>query len=227
MNNALFIFAALSLCSAAVQAQVTPRRASIRAVGVASVSAKPDQAKITVGVVTQAATAQDASAQNATLVSAVLAQLRQVVGSAGDIKTINFSLNPNYNYPKDGGPTTLIGYTVSNTLEVTTSDLASLGKVIDTATQAGANQVQGVYFTLKDEQPARAQALRLAAIKARAQTDAIASGLGVRTGAIISAQEGVSYPLPMATANSAPSTPVVPGTLDVQATVTLEVEIAP
>ncbi len=49
--------------------------------GQATVSDKPDQAKLDVGVVTQAATAQDAAAQNASQVAAVLAQLQTVLGS--------------------------------------------------------------------------------------------------------------------------------------------------
>src|SRR5260370_2679295 len=91
-----------------------------------SVSAKPDQAKLDAGVITQAATAQDAAAQNASQVDAVLAQLRAVLGSAADIKTISYSLSPNYRYPQ-GAPPVLTGYTASNTVEITMSALSLIG----------------------------------------------------------------------------------------------------
>lgn len=225
MTRMLFVLAALSFCSLTAQAQA--RRQFIRAVGDATVSAAPDQVKIDIAVTTQAGTAQEASTQNANQVSVVLAQLRQLLGVNADIKTINYSVAPNYRYPQGGGLPTLVGYIATNTVEVTLGDTSLAGKVIDTATQAGATTVSGLRFGLKDDQPSRAQALRAAAVQARAHADAIAAGLGVRTGAVISAEEGVSINVqPRAGVTSAAATPIEPGMLDVHATVTLEVEIA-
>src|SRR4051812_24021839 len=76
----------------------TPRRI-IRASGVGKVSIKPDQAQVSVAVVTQAATAQLAAAQNADQTTAVLNALKQLLGANADLKTINYSLTPLYNYP--------------------------------------------------------------------------------------------------------------------------------
>lgn len=225
MARMLFVLAALLFCSLSAQAQA--RRQFIRAVGEATVSVPPDQVKIDIGVTTQASGAQEASTQNANQVSVVLAQLRQLLGTNADIKTINYSVTPNYRYPQGGGNPTLVGYIATNTVEATLGDVSLAGKVIDTAAQAGATTVSGLRFGLKDEQPARAQALRLAAVQARAHADAIASGLGVRTGAVVSAEEGAVLNVQPRTgvAASVP-TPIEPGTLDVHATVTLEMEIA-
>lgn len=226
MSRVLLLLAVLSFCSITAEAQA--RRQFIRAVGDATVSVPPDQVKIDIGVTTQASTAQEASTQNANQVSVVLAQLRQLLGLNADIKTINYSVTPNYRFPQGGGTPTLVGYTANNTIEVTLSDVSLSGKVIDTATQGGATTVSGLRFGLKDDQPVRAQALRQAAVQARAHADAIASGLGVRTGAVISAEEGavVNIQPRLGAAAPAAQTPVEPGTLDVHATVTLEVEIA-
>lgn len=233
MKLALLVLSTLPLCNLIAQTQQTliQRRPFIRAAGEATVSIKPDQAKIDLGVVTQAATAQEASAQNATQVNAVLAQLQTLLGAGADIKTISYSLTPNYNSPRDGSPPMLIGYTATNIVEVTTGDLSAVGKIIDTAIQAGANRVQGLQFGLKDDQPVRGQALRLATIQAKAHADAMASGLGVRTGAVLSVEEGIPFrvqPVDIRTAAVvSASTPVEAGLLDIRATVTLEVEIAP
>src|SRR4051812_23176168 len=181
--NGLLILVALASSSARASAQDWQERnarPSIRVTGEAIITAKPDQAQIDVGVLTQALTAQDAAAQNAQKVEAVISVLRKALGAGADIKTVGYSLNPNYHYPERGGPPTITGYTASNTVQVKTSDLAQVGKIIDAATQAGANNIQALRFMLKDEQAARAQALKDAAQKARAKADTLASALGLR-----------------------------------------------
>lgn len=205
------------------------RRPFIRAVGSAGVSAKPDLVRIDLGVVTQAATAQEASTQNAVQVSAVLDKLRSVAGPGADIKTISYSLTPNYITPPGGGPATLQGYTVTNIVEVSTDNLASsmIGAIIDAAIAAGANRVQSVQFLLKNDQPVRAEALRMAAAQARSQVEAIASGLGVKPGAVLSAEEGSNYNIqPLNASAAGTATPIQPGLIEVRATVTLELEIS-
>jgi len=230
MSKIIWVLAFLSVFEggAQAQAQVAARRL-VRATGDATLSTKPDQARINVGVVTQAATAQEASTQNAAQVETVLARLRQVLGAAGEMKTIGYSLTPNYKYPQGGGTPTLIGFTASNTVEVTTNDLSLIGKVIDTAIQAGATNVQGLRFTVKDAESLRSVALAMAARQARAHADGIAAGLGVRLGAVITAQEGAVYniqPLDTrATAGAATPTPIETGLVEIQATVTVDVEI--
>jgi uncharacterized protein YggE len=199
-------------------------RASITATGEATVSANPDQATIGVSVSNTASTAIDASNQNATQTSAVIAALRGVMASTDELKTVSYSLNPNYN---NAG--VLIGYMATNTIQVTTGDLTSTGKLIDTATQAGATRVQSLSFGLKNSQPLRAQALKLAAAQARTQVEAIAAGLGVKLGLVIAASDGSSVS-PVVTpglAGAAVATPIVTGAVQVTADVRLQVEIVP
>ena len=207
-------------------------RPTIRVSGEATVTAKPDQAELNIGVVTQAATGQAAATQNAQKQDAVLSELRKLLGAAADIKTISYSLSPNYRYPKEGGQPTIAGYTASNIVQVKTNDLPQVGKVIDIATQSGANTVQSLRFTLKDEQTVRSQALREAAIKAKAKADALASALGLKIVRVLHVEEGgVSMPIPMnvrtfSAEGQVAQTPVESGTIEVQASVTLTVEIA-
>lgn len=206
-------------------AQTQPRY--VRAYGEASVSIRPDQARISVSIITQAQTAQEAGSQNATRTNAVIEQLRALLGANADIKTTGYSLSPNYNYPRDSPPV-LTGYTAANSLLVTVNDINAAGSVIDTATQAGATRIDGLRFGLRDEEPSRAQALRAAGQKARAKADAIALGLSVRLGAVLMAEEGVAVrPVGADRTAMTTTTPVEPGTLEVHATVTLDVEIQP
>jgi hypothetical protein len=215
-------------------AQGLPERSrppSIRVTGEAAVTANPDQAKIDIGVVTQSEKAESAAAQNASRVDAVLAALRKVLGQRAEIKTISYSVNPNFRYPREGTPT-ITGYTATNTLQVTLDDLAIVGKVIDTAMQFGANSIQRLQFTLKDESAVQAQALKEAAAKARAKAQTIASALGVNIVQVLEADENVSAGVPrvfgLAEARAgvaAAPTPVEPGSITVRAIVTLTVGI--
>ena len=225
MKRSLFVLMCVTVFCAVAVAQTVPVRRVVRASGQASVSAQPDQARINVGVITRASTAEQAASQNASQVEAVLTQLRQVVGPGAQIKTINYSLRPDYRH-SSGMPPVLTGYTASNTVEVTIEDLSLIGRVIDAASQAGANTLHGLRFTLKDPEPLRAEALGLAAEQARAHAEAIASGLGRRIGAVLVAQEGAIYdlgPSNLRDAGGAVETPIEAGLVQVHATVTVEV----
>ncbi len=228
MRRALFSLCALLLLSASLPAQI--RRATVVTYGDATVTANPDQVKVSVGVTTKAATAQDAAGQNATIVTAVIAALQKILGANADIKTIGYSVSPSYTYPP-GGAAVLAGYTASNTLDVTSSDIAGIGKVIDAATNAGANNVQSLRFSVKDETPLKAQALRQATLNARSKADSIALGVSLRIGNVLSVQEGYNSQIVTArtlapTAGAAtPTTPVEPGLVQVTASVTLELEL--
>ena len=208
-------------------AQTTARRGYIAGFGEATVSVRPDLAKVNLGVLTQAPSANEAATKNADQTSALITALRAVLGANADVRTVSYSVNPTYTYPA-GGQATLTGFQASNMVQATMTDLGVIGRVIDVGVQAGANRIDGIQFGLKDDEPVRAQALRAAAQKAKAKVETIASGLGVRTGAILAADEGYQLSR-VATASAsltaAAATPVESGTYDVRATVTLQVEV--
>lgn len=234
LGNTLLVVAGLALWAAGAPAQESPERSprpSIRVTAEATIAARPDQAQVDVGVVAQAQTAQMAAAQNSRQLDAVLAALRKALGAAADVRTAGYSLQPIYR--REGGAATITGYTATNTIQVRTDDLGAVGRVIDTAMQAGANQIARLQFTLKDERAAQAEALRQAAVKARAQAEAVAGALGLKIVRVLSAVEGGPEVRPVVRAMAmqpealgAP-TPVEPGTIEVRATVTLVVEVAP
>lgn len=205
-------------------------RRSIRATGEAVVAARPDQAKLAVSVITTGATAEEAGAANASKVEAVLAALRRVLSADATIQTVSYSLTPNYRYPQGGGTPVLTGYTASNTVEVTTPDLTVLGRLIDTAANAGATTVGSLRFMLRNDLPQKMEALKLAAANAREKAKAIALGLGVNLGYVLTADEGVTvrYANDVRTdSGKTATTPVETGMVTVYATVTVEMEITP
>ena len=223
MNRLFYILAPALVFLPYVHAQ---QPQSVQAVGSATVSGQPDQVKVDIGVTTTATTALDASTQNATQMTAVLNQVRQVLGPAADIKTIGYSITPNYR-TTSGQPPVLTGYTATNTVEVTASDSASIVKVIDSVAPVGATNIQSLRFSIADDTPLRLQALGLAAKQAMAHAQAIAGGLGLKVGTVVAAQEGVSVTPIVGTLapGAAPSTPVEPGLVTVSATVTIAAQL--
>jgi len=210
----------------------TSDRSYVEASGEATISAKPDQVVIEIGVVTQGATAAAVAAQNAKQTDAMLADLRKILASTDQLKSTSYSVRPNYQIPKPGSTPTIGGYTATNIVEAKLEDLAQAGKVIDTVLQSGANNIQKLQFGLKNPQATRSQALREAAVQAKANAEAIAAGLGVHVVRVLSAGE-FELPDRVDMKKSAPSpgtvqeTQLEAGSVEISATVTLKVEVAP
>lgn len=212
------------------------RPATIGVTGQAQVAEAPDRVYIDIGVTTQAPKSQTAASQNAQRLAAVIAAVKRSAGASTQLTTTEYSINPNYNYPREGGTPTLVGYTVSNVVQARLDDLHKVSSVIDAATQAGSNNIQDIRFALRNEDAARGEALREAAINARQNAEALAGALGLRIVRVLSAEEQSAamgggrlvYPQSrMLMAAAAAPTPVEAGSLGVSATVTLTVEVAP
>jgi uncharacterized protein YggE len=231
------IVIAMLLSVATVDAQPAaerPRPPSITVNGEATIAAEPDQAQIDIGVTTQARSAPDASRENAERLARVLAEVKKLLGKGDEVKTSGYGLNPQYRYPQGGKPE-IVGYTANNIVRIKTAKLDEVGKLIDATMQAGANNINRLLFTLKDEEAARLDALRQASAKAKTKAEAIAASLGLKVLRITAVIEGersfqpIYRQAPMARgeaiAAQAP-TPVEPGTVDVRSTVTLTAEVS-
>jgi uncharacterized protein len=212
-----------------------PRPATIQVSGEAQVSETPDRVYIDIGVSTQARRSEDAASHNASRLATVITAVKRAAGAGAQLTTTEYSVSPDYNYPRGGGAATVAGYTVSNVVQVRLDDLRKIGAVIDAATQAGSNNVQNIRFALRDEQVPRNQALRQAVLNASQDAGALADALGLKVVRVLAVDEGSPaaepvYPRPRLFAQmqaAAVPTPVETGTLDVSATVTLTVEVAP
>ncbi|HYZ84576.1 MAG TPA: SIMPL domain-containing protein [Bryobacteraceae bacterium] len=232
MTNLLRLTSVLALCWVPVLNGQTAvnTRPQIKVTGEGQVAARPDQAKVAIGVVTTAPAAQDAANQNADRVTAVLNAMRSVLGAGAEIETISYSLNPNYSYPAGGQPT-LTGYTATNIVEATVTDLSLIGRLIDEAIRAGGNRVSSLRFGLRNDGPQREAALRAAVQQARSKAQALASGAGVRLGQLLVIEEnfGVAVVPPLGRTDAAgalaATTPVETGQVEVRAAVVLQVEM--
>jgi uncharacterized protein YggE len=221
----LMIRIALLLLVVSLAGAQTQPANTIQAAGSATRNVKPDMAQLSIGVVTQATTAQAAADQNATLAAAIVKALQAVLGASGTIETLYYSISPRYS-STNAQPPVLIGYTVNNTVQVTTNNVGLVGPLIDAGNAAGANSVNGPTFGLQNPEPEIQLALAAASKQALAHAAAIASGLGAKTGTVVSAQEA-STVIPALNASGSgfqsAATPIQTGTVSVSAHVTVTV----
>jgi uncharacterized protein YggE len=217
---------------AAVAAQVQPAP-SLLVTGHARVAAAPDQVVLRVGASIQARQAMAAQTQVNEIMQRVLAALRGQNIPATNIRTVNLSLAPVYEQPeprtRPGGPR-ISGYRAAQTVQVILEDVRGAGEVLDAVATGGANHIEDPVFRLADETAFRQEALRRATRDARNKAEAIAEAMGVRLVGVIEATEGAVSVMPqrfearLAMARDA-GTPVEPGQVEVEATVTIRYRI--
>jgi uncharacterized protein YggE len=228
-------FFAVSLVAVPALAQqlvMPPAVPYVRVHGDAVVSARPDRAQLDIGVISHGDTSQSAANTNAKQSGAVIEQLRAIVPRA-NITTVNFSVNPNYEYPKDGGPPVTRGYTANNTVRITIDDMSALRKAIDVATRSGASNVNRLNFLLRDEAAVRAEALGKAAVQAQEGAQALAASLKLKLGRVLRVEEeqpvvvspAREVELPAGKTQRAEPAPVEPGQIEIHASVTLTFEL--
>lgn len=196
------------------------------------VQAQPDTAIVTISVVTQNKQAIAAQQDNAAKTDAVMRALKAAAGSGAEVKTSGYSLQPQRVY-RENQPPTITGYEARNSVTVTLSDLNKLGSVIDASAQAGANDVAGIAFTLRQDRQARDRALSEATQEAVSKARVIAQALGGRVVRIIEVQEeGFQqrppvpvYQAELMMAKRDVATPIEVGSLDITSRVQVIAEV--
>lgn len=155
----------------------------------------PDVAYITLGIRTEAETAKDAQAANA----AAYAKLRSVLLddhklAEKDVQTSGFRVQPDYSYT-DRDPK-IKGYSAVQMLQVTYRDLDKLGTFLDSASAAGANQIEGVRFSTEKGQEYELQVIEKAMDNAKAKAQAIAKYAGKDLKGIVAVNQGGGVAVP-------------------------------
>lgn len=196
------------------------------------VKAAPDQVQINAGVSTSAPTAAQALTANTARMKGVFDALRKMGVAEKNIQTINFSVSPQYTGGGNNERPKLTGYQVSNDVSVLLEDVGKLGAALDALVTAGANQMNGINFSIRDTQPMLAKARADAIADARTRAETYAKAAGVTLGPIQSISEGTTIEPPrpmyraMAMAESADRrVPVAAGEESVTADVSVVWEI--
>jgi uncharacterized protein YggE len=206
--------------------------------GESQISVTPDQATVRLGILKQTASA-DLSQQQANQVAQdILAAITKAGVSASQIRTSRLTLTPIHAQRRDSFEAPrIVAYQAQNVVTVTLQDLAKVGPTIDAGLKAGANELLGVNFEIKNDLAARQQALKQAVNEARKKAETMAEAMDVRIvgalevvegGAIVGPQPfpyaGAEFAMAKAAADGVP-TPVSPGELEVRANVSVRYRI--
>lgn len=214
------LLATAAVAATAVSTATAAPQRTITVQGTGIVTAVPDEAQFTFGVSTTASTAKAALAGDAARMNRLIGALKSSGVAPADIQTAQISLSPNTN--ENGSR--VLSFTASNSVTVKTKAVAKAGSIVDAAVGAGANLVSGPSLGPSDSRALQRRALKAAVADARGRALAIAQAAHVRLGAVQTVSETSSAPItfaPTPKAAAASTTPVEPGSVQVEEDVTV------
>jgi len=203
----------------------------------------PDTARITFTVMEsapQVGAAQDAATKRT---DDALASLEEMGVEERDVKTVSYNVSPKYEYSQQpcypgmicpGSSPRIVGYDVSQTVEVKVRDTAKAGDVLAALGGLGVQNISGPEFVVDDESAVTAEARAEAIEEARAKAKELSKELNVRLGKVVSFSEGpagdfygyagaASMDMKMASPQSAPRLPVGENETEITVMITYEI----
>ena len=213
------------------QNNITKANNILSVIGIATTMEKPDKVIVSLGVETTNKTANIALTANSNIMNKVIDVLKTTGVRENETSTSSFNISPNYNYSQSSGNTgrIIVGFTVSNSIQIESPNTQNVSKWIDTAIAAGANIINNIDFTLSDKklQDIKTSLIKKAIADARTKADIAASAAGLKVIGVKSINLNdfaIRPPLPYqtplakesltsgaATANGNRSTPVILG----------------
>jgi uncharacterized protein YggE len=230
--------ASLILAPAATAATAAATPGTLTVDGNGSVMVAPDVASLTVTVTRSAPASSAALSAANSRVKAIVGAIRGIGVPASGIQTESINVSPGSSLVGTGPHRHRVRrYTATESLSIT-STATIAGRVIDTATRAGASGIDGPYFSFSNQSAGMVAATNAALADARTRANAAAATLGYTVTGVQSVnldpQSNVVYPTGASGSASAPPTskPTTPtnvhaGTVEVDATVEVVYTIAP
>ncbi len=203
-----------------------------------TVKVTPDMAQIVYEITTEDKDAQVCQQKNSETLDAVIAYLKEQKIAENSIKTSDFSLNPQYEYP-GGGRQVLVGYEMDTQLTVSDVPMEQVGVLLTGAVGAGVNRIRNVSYYASTYDEAYAEALALAMRASQEKAEAIAHAGGCQVTDILCVTEtadraagryvesGISRNAVMAAEDSAAEIAVMAGEMEVEAEITVEYRLLP
>ncbi|MCW4021790.1 MAG: SIMPL domain-containing protein [Candidatus Bathyarchaeota archaeon] len=193
--------------------------------GSGSASMQADTASIILGVQTEDKEASEAIVQNAEMMTNVIEAMKALGINEDAMETVSYNVYPVYSRDDYS---LIVGYRVENLISIETTDISSVGELIDAAAENGANRIQQVSFGVSEEkqEQLRTQAYLSALDDAEAKANLIAEKLGLSLTGIIHVNEGTyqtyqPYSLKVGLTSSENATPILEGEQSVSVTVNI------
>lgn len=193
--------------------------------GEGKVTVVPDVAILSLGVEAQATTVTESQQQAAEAMDAIMGVLDDYGIAEEDIKTRYYSIQPVRRW--DDGQEILLGYRVTNTVEVKVRNVEDTGSIIDAVVVAGGDytRVDSISFTVDEPEAYYEQAREEAMADAEAKAKQLAELGGVGLGKPTYIAEYGGYISPVVyrdlevAEGAAETTPISPGETEIQLTV--------
>jgi uncharacterized protein YggE len=182
-NNTAFAQQQLHTSNPAQNITTTTDTNTLSLSGSATTIVKPGKVTVSLGLETTNRTADVALAANSKIMNQVLDRLKATGVRDNETSTSSFNISPNYNHSQTSSTASAItGFTVSNTIQIQSTNINNTSKWIDAAIDAGANTVDGIDFALSDKklQETKTNLIKQAMRDARAKADIVASAAGVK-----------------------------------------------
>lgn len=159
--------------------------------GTGEVTVTPDIAKINVGVITEKDTVEAATRENTERMNNIISVLKvDFEIDEKDLKTSQYRISPKYSY--ENKQRNIVGYQVSQNLEVKVRNFDQIGNVISSSSYGGSNSISGPNFTIDDPEAYQAQAREKAIANAKEKAEVLVDQLGINLGPIVNYSEGSS-----------------------------------
>lgn len=171
-------------------------QSTITVEGRGEVVTKPDIANFSFTVIEEGKTVAEAQKKNTEKMNQALALIKDGGVDEKDVKTTGYNINPKYEYqncpPFSACPVRdpqIIGYQVSQNVEVKVRDIEKSGALLSGVGSAGVQNISGLFFSVDDEEGYREQARAEAIEKAEEKAKQLARDLDVRLVRVISFSE--------------------------------------
>ncbi len=178
--------------------------------GEGEVLVKPDIATFTFSVTEEAKTVGEAQKKATEKTNKAMDFLKKSdVDEKKDTKTLSYNINPKYEYyyqPQIMAPCTvnycpptpvkepkIIGYEVSQTIEVKVRNLEDAGDLLAGIGDVGVQNVGGLQFRIEDEEKVKREAQEKAIDVTKEKAEKLADQLGVSLVRIVNFSEGGNY----------------------------------
>jgi len=219
----------VSICATGpVRADEFQRQITVSGEG--SVATTPDMATINLGVTHEAQEAGAAMAATSLATAKMLQRLADLGVEPRDMQTSSLSLNPVWSDrgSSASGKARITGFVASNSVQVRLRDLDGLGRIMDAVIADGANNFNGLRFSVQDPDPLMDLARKNAVADAIAKAQLLTGAAGVTLGPVLSmAEHGGARPMMMEMAAGRSSdVPIAAGEVTVSATVSMVFAIA-
>ena len=231
MKKFIVIFVSLLIATGLFTACGKKRPSTITVTGKSQISVPSDLLKIQVSAVTTDKTAERALSQNNDKMNKTIEILKKMGLDKKNVQTQSYSLNPVWkprpNNPPEYWKSSIIGYTVENSILIKTKKLDMAGKIIENVIKSGSNKIDSVTFALDNQDKYKNEAI--ASGKSYAETMAKTGSVtlvGIKNmslgGTYIRANNPRSYSNVMMKMDMAESAPQInPGQVKVEASVNI------